>query len=232
MRLLVFGASGGVGSALCHEAAARGDSVTAFVRSRARAPAGLAAVVEGDAMDAKAVAAAVHGGAFDAVLVAIGGAGIMQRDHSRGTSTKNICDAMASAPGKPFAAPPSPGGGARLVVCSSMGTAESAPRIASFILWMLKHALADHGEQEAAVRASGLPFVIARPTGLSNEPRLRPASAWRSGAPVSEVGLLRSSVVETSRVHLWHGKGRKLMISSSICSSSQLLGAGVLLTPR
>ena len=194
MRLLVFGASGGVGSALCHEAAARGDSVTAFVRSRARAPAGLAAVVEGDAMDAKAVAAAVHGGAFDAVLVAIGGAGIMPRDNIRSTSTKNICDAMASAPGKPFAAPLGPGGGARLVVCSSMGTAESAPWIASFILWMLKHALADHGEQEAAVRASGLPFVIARPTGLSNE------AATASGVRTALTGALPTNRVARADV--------------------------------
>jgi len=156
---------------------------------------GREAAVEGDAAAAKAVAAAAgHGGAFDAVLVAIGGAGIVQRDHSRGTSTKNICDAMASAPGKPFAAPPSPGGGARLVVCSSMGTAESAPRIASFILWMLKHALADHGEQEAAVRASGLPFVIARPTGLSNE------AATASGVRTALTGALPTNRVARADV--------------------------------
>jgi uncharacterized protein YbjT (DUF2867 family) len=174
MKLLVFGATGGVGAALCRAAAARGDRVTAFVRSRARLPADVAAalagVVEGDATDAKAVAAAIGGdaAAFDAVLVAIGGAGIMARDHIRSTSTKNIVAAMAAAPGAPFAAPLA-GGGARLVVCSSMGVNESLPWIPSFIAWMLKHALADHGEQEDAVRASPLPFVIARPTGLSND---------------------------------------------------------------
>ena len=201
MRLLVFGASGGVGAAICRAASARGDRVTAFVRSRARLPADVAAaaaaVFEGDALDAKAVAAAVHGGdtggggggaAFDAVLVAIGGAGIMARDHIRSTSTRNVIAAMAAAPGAPFAAPLSPGGGARLVVCSSMGVNESGPWIPQFIAWMLKHALADHGEQEDAVRASQLPFVIARPTGLSNDPAAGSVRTALTGAvPTSRV---------------------------------------------
>ena len=101
---------------------------------------------------------------------------------------------MAGAAGSPFASPRAPGGGARLVICSSIGASESAGWIPGFMAWLLKHPLADHTEQEAAVRASALPFAIVRPTGLADGP---PTSA---GVRVFPTGAMPSRRVARADV--------------------------------
>ncbi|MGM0386112.1 MAG: NAD(P)H-binding protein, partial [Actinomycetota bacterium] len=62
----------------------------------------------------------------------------------------------------------------RLVVQSSLGAGDSMglmPAVARiFARTVLGSALADHGEQEAAVRASGLDWTIVRPGGLADGP--------------------------------------------------------------
>ena len=69
MKLLVFGASGAVGRRLCRYAVSDGHAVTAFVRDRAAAPSGVAAVA-GDVTDTEAVDATVADA--DAVYGALG----------------------------------------------------------------------------------------------------------------------------------------------------------------
>lgn len=73
MKLVLFGASGMIGSRILSEALRRGHSVTVVVRdpNKFRAPAGAISVITGDVTDAASIAAAVKG--HDAVLSAIGG---------------------------------------------------------------------------------------------------------------------------------------------------------------
>jgi len=84
-----------------------GPCVRARVQARGRARAGWPrGHCRGQRDGCQGLAAAAHGGAFDAVRVAVGGAGVVQaRSNPQHESWKNICDAMASAPGAPFAAP-------------------------------------------------------------------------------------------------------------------------------
>lgn len=153
MRVLVVGAAGGTGLELCRLALERKHEVTAQVRTPAKftaavssrfpkdvASAILAAVkvVKGDALVPAEQAELITSGGFDAVLVSLGSSGIMKRDTQCSAGTKNILDALAtqSAMGSP-----NPAGGARLVVCSSMGASETRGHMPSFVLWMLKHVL-------------------------------------------------------------------------------------------
>lgn len=153
MRVLVVGAAGGTGLELCRLALERRHEVTAQVRTpakfaaaiNARFPKDVAAtilaavkVVKADALVPAEQAELIGSGGFDAVLVSLGSAGIMKRDTQCSAGTKNIIDALTA---QPAMASPSPAGGARLVVCSSMGASETRGLMPSFVLWMLKHVL-------------------------------------------------------------------------------------------
>ena len=72
MKLVLFGASGMIGSRLLREAVRRGHAVTAVVRDPRKytPPAGRVIVIKGDVLDATSVAAAVAG--HDAALCAVG----------------------------------------------------------------------------------------------------------------------------------------------------------------
>jgi uncharacterized protein YbjT (DUF2867 family) len=188
MKLLIFGATGGTGLALVSQALARGHSVTAFARTPAKLPGaaggGGATVIKGDVLDAAAVSAAVAAAAPDAILVALGGAGLMARDFNCSRGTDHILAGVRAAGGAP-----------RVVLCSSMGVAESAAHIPTFVRWLLKHPLADKAPQEAAVRAAGLPFVIVRPTGLRDGPPRGPAAlAARVGERLPTSAVARADV--------------------------------------
>ena len=196
MRVLILGASGLTGTALCREALARGHAVTALVRSPEKVAKDVsshasAAVRGGDPLDLAVVQAALASAPHDAVLVALGGGGIMARDYIRSTATKNVIAAMEATPAL---LTPGPNGGARLVICSSMGASESKPWIPSFIFWMLSKVLDDHTDQEAAVRASKLSWTIARPTGLTKEPRSSAPLRVALSGPVATNTVSRSDV--------------------------------------
>ena len=158
MKVLIFGATRGVGLHVATQALARGHSVSAFARRPEAVPAGARALA-GDVLDAAAVAAAVAAAAPDVIVLALGGAGIMARDFVCSQGTANVLAACRGAGIQP-----------RIVACSSQGVDESAPAIPWMVRWLLKHPLADKAVQEAALRASGLPVTIVRPTGLRNDP--------------------------------------------------------------
>ncbi len=188
MKLLIIGATGGVGLALCSQALAAGHAVTILARSPAKLPAATASaatVIKADALDAPAVAAAVQG--QDAILVALGSRSLMFRQYDCSKGTDVLLGALKAAGS---GAPPP-----RLLVCSSMGASESAPWIPGFVRWLLKHPLADKDLQEAAVRASGLPHVIVRPTGLNDAAARGPAAvAAVVGGAVPHNQISRSDV--------------------------------------
>ena len=93
MKLTIFGATGGTGSALAAQAVAAGHEVTVVVRDPARL-AGPASsrlrVVTADVLDPAAISAAVAGA--DAVISAIGPRD--WRDHQPGTAVASIIAAM------------------------------------------------------------------------------------------------------------------------------------------
>jgi len=164
MKILVFGASQGTG-ALCVKAAlAKGHTVTAF----ARTPAKLELTdlrltkVAGNFHDKASVRAAVKG--HDAVIICVSSIslkGFKEKPDYFSEGTRYCIDAMKEY------------GVKRLVVLSAHGVGDSYHAASwfqrTFMIGMLiKYSFLDHDVQERMVRESGLEYVIARPTRLTN----------------------------------------------------------------
>lgn len=150
--IIVIGGAGKLGKAIVEEAVRRGMTVTAHVRSRAKAaglPAGVT-IVEGDGRDAASLAAAIPG--HDAVIST---AFSMQG----GVSTDVV---KAAIPAMKQA------GVRRLIAVSAYGAVE--PK--GFYGWILKTMApklrTDKTEMEATLRSSGLDWTSVQPPGLND----------------------------------------------------------------
>ena len=165
MRLIVFGASGGCGSQLVKQAAARGHQVTAVVRSATRyeAPDGVT-VVRGDVLDASFVASVIPG--HDAVASCIGiryahpWARRESPDDFISRATTNIVSGMRAS------------GLSRLSVISAAGVGDSRPARNSIIRFLIATSnvgvgYADLDRVEEVLRGSGLDWQAVRPVRLS-----------------------------------------------------------------
>ncbi len=161
MQLLVVGATGGTGRQAVEQALERGHYVTAFVRD----PAKLIlqhpnlTVLTGDVLKPDTILPAVR--RQNAVFCSLGGR-IGQQDHAVAEGTKNLIVAMHQADVR------------RLLVVSSLGVgssyAEASLPSKLFIKTFLSGPIAEKEIQEQAVRESGLDWIIARPTSLTNDP--------------------------------------------------------------
>ena len=156
MKILILGASQGTGALCVKSALAKGHTVTAF----ARTPTKLA----GDFHDAASVRAAVAG--HDAVIICVSStslAGFKAKPDYFSSGTKFTIDAMKEH------------GAKRLVVLSAQGAGDSIVTanwiLRTFVIGgLLKLPFLDHDVQERLTRESGLEYVIARPTRLTDGP--------------------------------------------------------------
>jgi putative NADH-flavin reductase len=162
VKIIVFGASKGVGAEMVRAALEAGHEVTAFARGNIPTVPNLR-VIQSDALNAEAVAAALSG--HDATVCALGGGNAANDTRSRGTA--NIVSGMNAA------------GLKRLVCISSFAVGESRQGFFANFVWLfLRKALEEHEKQEAIIKASGLDWTIIRPTQLTNAPK---RSAYRVG---------------------------------------------------
>jgi uncharacterized protein YbjT (DUF2867 family) len=153
-NVIVFGATGKLGTEIVEELRSHGDRVTAFVRptsNRGRLePLGVSFAV-GDVMDAESVRSGLEGGQFDTAIATLAGLSEPGLDRE---GNINVFDAAAAT------------GVKRVVFISTVGAGdsyESAPLISRLLLSKVlpqKTAAEDH------LRASGLDFTIIRPGGL------------------------------------------------------------------
>lgn len=166
MKILVLGASQGTG-ALCVKAVlAKGYTVTAFARTPSKLDLTHPQLtkVTGNFHDAASVRAAVKG--HDAVIICVSSTslkGFKEKPDYFSEGTKFCIGAMKEY------------GVKRLVVLSAHGVGDSYHAASwfqrTFMIGMLiKYAFRDHDVQERLVRESGLDYVIARPTRLTNGP--------------------------------------------------------------
>ena len=209
MKILVLGASQGTG-ALCVEAAlARGHSVSAFSRTPSKLHVTHPALtkVPGDFHDAASVRSAVAG--HDAVIISASPtslSAIKDKPDYFSRGTKHCIDAMKEL------------GVKRLVVLTANGVGESKAVASWFqrtflIDRLLKGFFLDHEVQERMTRESGLDFVIARPTRLTNG---RAKGTYvRTADLVSVPGSISRAdvadfMVEACESTTWVGKGVQL----------------------
>ena len=204
-HLLVIGASGGIGRA----AVAAGLAAGHRVRGLSRRAAGLGIVdpafepAPGDATDRDSVTAALDG--IDAVIFALGVAKSLQRT-LRPVTTFSAATAATIAAMEMA-------GVRRLVAVTGFGAGESR-RAMSLVerlphRLLLGHAYDDKDRQEALIRASGLDWLILRPTILTNRPArgkaklLRDPAEWRNGL-ISRADVAEVLVREAAQPSLWH----------------------------
>jgi putative NADH-flavin reductase len=165
VRLIVFGASGGCGSQLVKQAAARGHQVTAVVRTATRyEPPDGVSVVRGDVLDAGFVSSAIPNHDVVASCVGIKYAHPWARRESPddfiSRATRNIVAGMKAA------------GLSRLSVISAAGVGDSRPARNLIIRFLIATSnvgvgYADLDRVEEVLRASGLDWQAVRPVRLS-----------------------------------------------------------------
>jgi uncharacterized protein YbjT (DUF2867 family) len=209
VRILVIGASKGTGAAAVKIALEHGHEVTAFSRSPEKLAIEHAKLRRsaGDFHDPASVAAAVPG--HDAVIVTASVASLKvfkEQPTYFSQGTRNVIDAMRAS------------GVKRLAVLSALGTGESR-RLAGFLVdkllisWILKVPFEDHERQEKMVRESGLEWVIARPTRLTDGPARRKYAKQPDVVPVPG-SISRADVadflVEAAETDRWVGKAVQL----------------------
>lgn len=158
MKIIVFGATGGVGQHVVKQALDKGMEVTAFVRN----PSKLALthkklhIVQGDAFNQQEVTAAVAG--HDAVVSCLGSNQGMKKSNELEEMTKHIVAGMKEH------------GVTRIVYTASAGVHKELPGVSGkMIMQMLKNPLADHRKVVDSIQTHGLTYTIVRPLSLTND---------------------------------------------------------------
>jgi putative NADH-flavin reductase len=164
MQVIIFGATGSLGSHVVKQALAKGCTVKAFTRNAQKLK-GIESpqlsIIQGDVTIFEDVLNSIKGA--DAVLCAIGDGA---KGKVRTTGTRNIVNAMESS------------GVKRLVCQTTLGLGESWHNLNFFwkhIMFglILKKAYMDHQLQEDIIMESNLDFTIVRPSAFTNEPSTR-----------------------------------------------------------
>ncbi len=160
MKIAIFGSTGGTGRELVGQALERNHTITAFARHPMKISLLMdyIRVISGDVLvDHDRIERAVNG--VSAVLVALG-TDLTSRNHPvESEGTRNIISAMKNC------------GVKRIIVESAFAVGESQQYMArsqyKLMETLLGPILEDKEKQEAAIRESGLDYVIVRPVGLS-----------------------------------------------------------------
>jgi putative NADH-flavin reductase len=164
MKITIFGATGGTGTALTEQALAGGHDVTAVVRDPARLHVGAhprLTVVTAEVTDPASIVAAVAGA--DAVLTAAGPRGTGPTTVIR-DSVRGIIAAMDKT------------GTRRLLMVSGSIVADQGESVLLRLVkplarrTFLRHVCADMRAGESEVEASGLDWTIVRPPRLTAQP--------------------------------------------------------------
>jgi putative NADH-flavin reductase len=181
MRLLVIGATRGVGLAIVKEARRRGHEVTALVRPGRERPEfePQVRIVQGDGADPEALANAVAG--QDAVVTSLGVPPRARGVTLFSTSTRHLLAAMRAA------------GVQRLVAVTGIGAGDSRGH-GGFLYdhvvmpYFVADAYADKDRQEQLIRESDRQWLIVRQGFLTNGPRSGAYRAITDLAAVRKAG--------------------------------------------
>lgn len=203
-KVLVAGATGQTGRLIVSELLASGYEVRALVRDTAKAREVLGdkvELVQGDVKDPVTLAAAVSG--TDAVISAVGARGAKGPDRPEAIDyqgVKNLVDAAVAARSRQF-----------VLVSSRSVTQADNPLNKLFgnvLIWKLKG--------EDALRASGVPYTVVRPGGLTNGPGGDKDLVFEQGDAVSaQTTITRADVARICVAALKYPEARNRTFETS-----------------
>jgi putative NADH-flavin reductase len=171
MRLLVLGATGGIGKYLLEYATARGHEVTAFARSPQKIAlnSGRLRVVPGDLLNADQLAQVLPG--HDAVLSAFGPS-TLRRVNMRGQFGEVLAKALERS------------GVRRALVVSSALLFQEQNALGNLLrATLFRNLIPDMTAMESALERDGLEWTIVRPPRLTNGPLTQDYSVADSRLP-------------------------------------------------
>lgn len=183
MKIIVFGATGGVGKRVVEQAVENGFEVTAFVRTPSKLEISHEnlSVVKGDAFNPAEVAAAIAG--HDAVVSCLGSSQGMKKSTELQEMVKNIVAGMQEH------------GVERIVYTASAGIYGELPGVSGkLMMGVLKNALKDHRAAVDSIEAHGLAYTIVRPMGLMNAPFSGKYREATEGVPEKSKSISRADV--------------------------------------
>ncbi|MXW46682.1 MAG: SDR family oxidoreductase [Gammaproteobacteria bacterium] len=190
--VLVAGATGKTGTLVVQQLQAKGYPVRAFVRNSAKAVERLGADVEavvGDLKDPASIAAALDGvGAVINTASASGGPE-NSAEHVDFEGARNLAEAALAA------------GVGQYVLVSSRGVTDDD----HYLNRMFNNILIWKRRGEEAVAASGIPYTIVRPGGLSDDPGGKQTVIFEQGDTQSEgIWITRADVARVCVSALAH----------------------------
>ena len=159
MKIIVFGATGGVGKSVVAQALEAGLEVTAFVRTPSKMDINHEnlKLIQGNAFNQEEVSGAIIG--HDAVVSCIGSNQGMKESTEIQEMTKNIVDGMKAHSVE------------RIIYTASAGIHKEIPGLSGkLVMFMLKNPLKDHRAAVDYIQANGLNYTIVRPMGLTDQP--------------------------------------------------------------
>ena len=193
--VLVAGATGGTGSLVVAELKKQGYPVRAFVRDTAKAAERLGADVEavaGDLKDTASIAAALDGvgAVINAAGASVDGGPGNTAEKVDFEGARNLAEAALAA------------GVSQYVLVSSRGVTDDD----HYLNRMFDNILIWKRQGEEAVAASGVPYTIVRPGGLSDEPGGSQTIVFEQGDSRSEgIWITRADVARVCVAALANG---------------------------
>lgn len=183
MKIIVFGATGGVGQEVVKQGVEKGFEVTAFVRTPAKLEVSheKLTVIKGDAFNEAEVAAAIAG--HDAVVSCLGSSQGMKKSTELQEMVKNIVAGMLEHDVK------------RIVYTASAGIHNELTGVSGkLMMGVLRNALTDHRAAVDAIKSHGLNYTIVRPMGLTNGPFSGQYREVSEGVPQKSMSIPRADV--------------------------------------
>ncbi len=183
MKIIIFGATGGVGQFVVKQGLEAGFEITVFVRT----PAKLVIshenlkVIQGDAFNQAEVTAAIAG--HDAVVSCLGSSRGIKKSTELQKMTKNIVIGMQEQNVK------------RIVYTASAGVHNELTGISGkLVMMLLKNALIDHRAAVEYIKTYKLNYTIVRPMSLTNHDFTGKYRESATSAPSKSSSIPRADV--------------------------------------
>lgn len=184
MKIIVFGATGGVGRHVVNQALQAGYEVTAFVRdlTKLQIENDHLHVVRGDATNAEEVSAAIAG--HDAVVSCLGSNKMVAKSTQLEEMTQHIVAGMEAHHVK------------RIIYTASAGINNELPGVGGkMVMKMLQNVLTDHRHAVDLIQAhKDLQYTIVRPLGLTNDDYTGEYREAKEGVPENARNIPRADV--------------------------------------